>query len=213
MKLTLQQLIAMTLALTFGLFHSAYAQETASDGAKATDTAGATEGDEDAATTAARLRYGPNKSSVKFGEQELYLLAGKPEAEKDPGYAAVDSLKTGDTVQMTLGQAVKLSTPFDLTFGKLTIKKENVAPNYPGVYSVWMKKTALGWNFVFNEKPDIWGTMHKADSDVGEIAAAYTVLDEAVESVALEMTAADGNGTMTISWGKHQWSAPFTFQP
>lgn len=172
----------------------------------------ATEGDEDAPLAAARRRYGPNKASAEVGGQKIFILAGRPDIEKDPGYAKIDSIKNGELVEMTLGQAIKFSTPFDVQFGDLTVKKENVAPNYPGVYSLWLKKTASGWSIVFNEKPDIWGTMYKSEFDVGEIAVIYETLSEPVKRIKLGMDAENGKGSLSISWGKHRWSAPFTYE-
>jgi len=48
-------------------------------------------------------------------------------------------------------------------------KTENVAKGYAGVYGIWLKKTAKGWNFVFNQKPDVWGTMYDPAANVGEV--------------------------------------------
>jgi hypothetical protein len=206
-KILLQLLSVMTCfvcILTIAPTTTAFAQE------KKTEV---TEGDEDAALIAARKRYGPNKATAEVGEGKIFILAGKPEIEKDSGYPKVDSLKTGEIVVMTLGQAVKFSTTENLKFGSLMIKKENVAPNYPGVYSVWMKKTASGWNFVFNSKPDIWSTMHKDKFDVGETPATYKVLDEPVKTVKVEMNADNGKGSFSIAWGKHQWSTNFSIEP
>lgn len=219
MKTILLRVIAVTmclmLALALGISDTASAQET-----KKKDEKAATvdpqedegEGDEDAEVAAARLRYGPNKASAKIGEDEIFILAGRPEVEKDTGYAAIDTLKVGELVEPSLSQAIKFSTPFNVKFGDLVVKKENVAPNYPGVYSLWLKKTADGWNIVFNEKPDIWGTMHKATSDVGETPVVYSTLDEPTENMKFTMEAEDGKGELGISWGKHHWSAAFTIE-
>ena len=220
MKNKILRVLAASLCMVWalGLADSAYAQETKkkesadSTDAEAVSASDPEEGDEDAELAAARRRYGPNKAGAKIGDDEIFLIAGRPDIEKDPAYPKVDSLKAGEIVEMTLGQAVKFSTPFDVKFGNLLIKKENVAPNYPGVYSIWMKRTSGGWSFVFNEKPDIWGTMHKSASDVGETAATYVALDEPVKGIKLKMSAEDGAGELSIAWGKHEWSAPFTIE-
>ena len=115
-------------------------------------------------------------------------------------------------MQMTLGQAIKLSTAFDLKFGDTVVKKENFAPGYPGVYSLWIKKTGSGWTFVFNEKPDVWGTMHKDKYDVSATPAKYSTLDEPTEGFKLDVQAEGDAGSLTIAWGEHQWSADFTIQ-
>jgi hypothetical protein len=195
--------------LALAISDAASAQETK----KKASAESIEEADENAESAPARQQYGPNKASVTIGMNEIFILAGRPEFQKDPGYAAINTLKNGDIVEMTLGQAIKFSTPFNVKFGSLLIKKENVAPDYPGVYSLWLKKTEKGWNLVFNEKPDIWGTMHKSQYDVGETALQYSAAGEPTKSLKLDMTAGNGKGELSIAWGKHKWYAPFTIEP
>lgn len=166
----------------------------------------------DARQSSARRRYGANKAKATVEGKEISVLAGRPSISKDTAYPLIDSMKTGDIVSMNLGQAIKFSTPHDCKFGNLLVKAENVAPDYPGVYSLWMKKTESGWNLVFNEKADIWGTMHNSAHDVGETPVAYKELSDPKETLILDIEAVNGMGLLTISWGKHQWSAPFTIE-
>lgn len=203
--------MCLLIMITFGL--NANAQE-GEDDPKASETkaAKATEGDEDAAVAAARARYGPNKSTAKIGEKEIFLIASKLDPETDPDYPKIAKLKDGDIVELTLGQAIKLSTQFDLKFGKTVVKNANFAPDYPGVYSVWLKKSGSGWTMLFNEKPDVWGTMHKDKYDVGNTPAAYSKLDEPTKGLKLDVKADENGGSLTIAFGEHQWSAPFTIQ-
>ncbi len=196
----------LTCMLTLAITDAVSAQETKKK-------ASVEKANENAEAAPARRRYGPNKASATIGTNEIFLLAGRPEIQKDPGYTAIDTLKNGDIVEMTLGQAIKFSTPFNVKFGSLLIKKENVAPDYPGVYSLWLKKTEKGWNLVFNEKPDIWGTMHKAQYDVGETTLQYTTVGEPAERLKLDMIAGNGKGELSITWGKHKWNVLFTIEP
>ena len=209
MKKSLLRLLSTSMCLALILTLQAPLTIAAQE-AKAEETKA--EGDEDAALAAARRRYGPNKASARVGKESIFILAGRPSIEKDPGYATIDTLKTGEILEITLGQAIKFSTPFNVKFGNLLVKKENVASNYPGVYSLWIKKTASGWNLVFNEKPDIWGTMHNSKFDIGEATATHKTLSEEVEEIKLDITAENGKGSLSISWGKHQWSSAFTIE-
>ena len=162
--------------------------------------------------SSARRRYGANKAKATVEGEEISVLAGRPSISKDTAYPLIDTMKTGDLVTMNLGQAIKFSTPFDCKFGDLLVKAGNVAPDYPGVYSLWMKKTESGWNIVFNGKPDIWGTMHNSAHDIGETAITYKEMSDPKESLILDIEVGNGKGLLTITWGKHQWSAPFTIE-
>lgn len=171
------------------------------------------EGPDAAALAAARERFGPNKATAKIGEKEIFLIGPKVEIKEDPDYPKVDELKDGEIIVMTLGQATKLSTQFDLKFGDAVIKNANFHPDYPGVYSVWIKKRGDGWNLVFNEKPDVWSTMHKDEFDVGETSdVMYFRLGQPEKSLKFDVYAEGDSGMLTIRWGKHEWKAPFTIQ-
>ena len=211
--------VAVCLMCAFAvlLTNSAFAQEGENDPKTESTPSGAKgsaseEGDEDAALAAARLRFGPNKATAKVGEKEIFQIGPKVQIKEDPDYPKVDGLKDGELVVMTLGQAIKLSTQFDLMFGDTLVKNANFHPDYPGVYSLWLKKNGDGWSLVFNEKPDVWGTMHKDEFDVGETNLAYAELDDAEEGLKFDVQADEQRGMLTITWGKHQWKAPFTIQ-
>ncbi len=147
---------------------------------------------------------------LKIGDKDIGLLAA---ILKTTGhdYKEIPNVKEGEVLPLTRSQAIKLKTGLPLTFGDLTLKTENVAKNYPGVYSIWLKKTATGWNFIFNQKPDVWGTMHDATANVGEIPVEYTALTPPTEALAFALTQEGQGGTLKITWGEHQWSAKFTF--
>ena len=165
-------------------------------------------------------------------DMEITIVSPNRLLVTSPEYAKVETMKPGEVIELTQSPAIKLKNPVDLTFGETVIKKENVAPNYPGVYGLWLKKTEAGWNLVFNEKADVWGTMYDASSDAAAVPVEYTFTEEQAKSiatllveqeqnkeagdrqtprltVALEKT--DNGGLLKINWGAHTWSAPFTY--
>jgi len=73
-----------------------------------------------------------------------------------------------------------------------------------------MKKTADGWHFIFNQKPDMWGTMYDPAADVAEIPVTYSKLDAPTKALQFEIPQEGQSGEVKISWGEHQWVAPFT---
>lgn len=120
-----------------------------------------------------------------------------------------ENLKEGEVFQFTTSRATKIYTDLDLGFGDVVIKKENMGPNYPGVYSLWLKRVGDGWHLVFNSQSDIWGTRYHAEYDVAEIPLAFSTADgEPVEKfvVTLEQEG-DNEAIMTIRWGTAQWTA------
>ena len=110
---------------------------------------------------------------------------------------------------MTRSAVSKLRTEVNMKFGDALLKINNVAENYPGVYSVWLKKTGSGWNFVFNERSDVWGTQHAAEADVAEVAAKYSDSADATEKFEVKLESSGDGGVLSFAWGPHLWTADF----
>jgi len=93
----------------------------------------------------------------------------------------------------------------------VVVKKENVAPNYPGVYSVWLKKVGTGWNLVFNSQPDIWGTRHEAQFDAAEIPLTVSKVEGTpAQKFKIELAQTPVGGTLRLLWGDTKWETPYT---
>ena len=119
----------------------------------------------------------------------------------------------GEIFEFTLSRATKIYTDLDLNFGGVILEKENMAPDYPGVYSLWLKKVGSGWNLVFNSQPDVWGTRYEPEFDVAEIPLTVSKIDgDPKEIFLVKLEGTEGGGTLQMSWGDTQWSAPFTLR-
>ncbi len=147
-------------------------------------------------------------ADLSVDDKEISLLTGRQPVDS-PDYDTVATLRAGDMLLLTQSQTIKLKTAADLKVGDTVLETENVAEDYPGVYGIWLKKVEDGWHFIFNEKPDVWGTMYDAEKDIAEVPVAYTTLDEPTERMVFELEETDDGGLMRIKWGKHQWSLPF----
>lgn len=148
----------------------------------------------------AQLALGDKNVRVLFGELKL----GSPDHES--------FLETGDgeVFEYPGSRVMKLFTDLDLHFGDTRVATENIAPSYPGVYALWLKRTADGWRLVFNEEGDVWGTMHDPAKDVAEVPLEVATLDAPKEQ--LEVTLAEegeSGGILRIAWGDTSWSARF----
>ncbi len=153
------------------------------------------------APTEAQMRLsGKDKVRVTFGN----LRKGTVD------YAALQNVETGTVFKFVGSRATKLMTDANLDFGGKLIKANNMAENYPGVYSLWLKKTDAGWSLVFNEQPDIWGTQYKAEFDVAEVPLDTTTLDETANRFIIKIEETTDGGELKMAWGNTQWSTPFT---
>lgn len=171
-------------------------------------SAAAAEGDSDGGDDEAEANRDTTKLS--FGEKSVSIQFSQTKAEGED-YERLSTLQPGEIVRYTHDFATKMKTEVPLVFGEATIETENVAENYPGVYSLWLQKTAEGWALRFNHKPDIWGTQHDPEADGPAIELSHEPLTEPASTVrySLEQDGEKG-GVLRIEWGAHAWSAPFT---
>ncbi len=129
-----------------------------------------------------------------------------------PDYPAVASAEDGDVVQLTQGAAIRLRTEVSLQFGALSVPTGNLAPGFPGAYSLWLKRVGAEWRLVFNHEADVWGTQRDPAFDEGEISLAHTQTGDADRplGVAIMPTGPD-RGRLVIHWGPHEWGADFAY--
>jgi hypothetical protein len=133
-----------------------------------------------------------------------------------PDAAALGALADGAVLGLTRSMAIKLKTEVELRFdGGAVARVANVAPGYPGVYSLWLRRAGEGWRLVLNREPDIWGTMRDPAADVGEAALSHQRVGDAAARTTLEaaLVATDGGGELTIAWGVDRFVAHFEAGP
>jgi hypothetical protein len=151
--------------------------------------------------TEARLLVGDKRVRIAFAELTM----------DSSDWTLFEQLEDGDVYTFTLSRATKMYTDLDLMFGDVLVKKENVAEDYPGVYSLWLKKTGGEWHLVFNEKPDIWGTRYDPEFDVAEVPLTVSSLEgDPQTNFLMELNETENGGTLVIRWGNTEWSTPFT---
>lgn len=120
-------------------------------------------------------------------------------------------VKNGEVFKYTLSRATKIYTDIDMVFGDTIVKSENMAENYPGVYSLWLKRVGKGWSLIFNSSPDTWGTRHDPELDVAEIPLEVRKIKGDPQETFLVKLDREGEeeAIMTMSWGNLEWSAKF----
>lgn len=152
----------------------------------------------------------PTEASATFpGNRRVRVTFGNIKTDHED-YQRFLALKPGEVRSYTSSRATKMFTDADLKFGDVVIESENVAENYPGVYSVWLKKAQDGWHLVFNSDSDVWGTARLPENDVAEIPLKVAEAEEPAEEFIIKIDKVDDDsGILHINWGNTHWMADF----
>ena len=157
----------------------------------------------------------PNPTDTKLrlpGKKMIRITFSDLELDTDDHQRLLD-VQDGDVFKFTSARATKLFTDVDLLFGETRIKQGNMAENYPGVYSLWLKRVGDGWHLVFNEQPDIWGTRYDPSADIAEIALTSSKSEESTDVVVVKLEeTGDNAGRIRMAWGQQVWTADFTME-
>jgi hypothetical protein len=173
----------------------------------------AQESSDTAQPTAQRRRRGGDAGEALLAIQGKEIKIAYPKLKADSGdFAALERLAPGSVHSYDGGRAFKLLTANDLAFGDRVVKAGNVSPDYPGVYSLWLKRADDGsWSLVFNEQADIWGSQREPNADVLEVPLTHSPAPVASAQVDLALEqAGEAGGILRVTWGPHRWEAPFT---
>ena len=158
-----------------------------------------------------RLRYG-NLAETELAGKQLRISYPDLLTDSDD-YRAFESLATADVAGWNSGRAVKLLTHASLSFDGIVVPYGNASPDYPGVYSLWPKRTADGWSLVFNGEADIWGSQREAAADAVEVPLEHSRADEPTEKLTIEFLELEPGAVLRIAWGDHQFLAAFKAAP
>ncbi len=158
-----------------------------------------------------RLRYG-NLAELELGGKQLRISYPDLLADSDD-YRAFENLEPGQVAVWNSGRALKLLTGVSLSFGGVVVPQGNASPDYPGVYSLWPKRTADGWNLVFNGDADIWGSQRAPAADAVEVPLEHSTADEPTEKLTIEFLEVEPGAVLRIAWGDHQFLAAFEAAP
>ncbi len=155
-------------------------------------------------------RPSPTEARFRLPEGKLVRVTFGNITTEHADFAGIEKLGAGEVFSYTSSRATKMYTDKDIKFGETIVKAENAAPNYPGVYSLWLKKTETGWGLVFNSEADTWGTRHNPATDVAEVPLTLSEAAENQEEFIVKIDEqADGSALLKLAWGTHEWSAPF----
>ena len=116
-----------------------------------------------------------------------------------------------DTIWRTgANAATAFTTDVDLQIGALTVPKGSYT-----LYSRW--SPASGMQLVVNKQTGQWGTEYSQAQDLGRVAMTRRELGEAQDAftitLAPNMPPTGPSGTLKLTWGKSEFSVPFSVKP
>lgn len=155
-------------------------------------------------------RISASSATLRFEREKINIsFATLKTDSKD--YEVFQALADDSVFEYVGGRASKILTDLDLQFGDTIVKQGNAHITYPGVYSIWLKKTATGWNLVFNEEADVWGTMFNPETQVYEIPLTVSTVEESADTMKVTLEKVDNKtGRLNILWADKKYSADFT---
>ena len=164
---------------------------------------------------AAMLRTRNETALVSPNGARIQVLFQKELGTDGDDYAALGSIADGDLVQLTQAAVIRLRTEVSLRFGETLVPTDNLAPDFPGAYGLWLKKAGMDWRLVFNNEPDSWGTQHDPAFDAAEIDLSHVQDGPTAERpLAVYLVPRDQDQVgLVIHWGDHTWGADFTVAP
>ncbi len=151
------------------------------------------------------------RTQLQFGENEVVIRFDKAKTD-EPDFAQIEALDEG-VIRFLQHQSTKLFTDVDLKFGDVLVKTENVTRDYPGVYSLWLRKETDGWQLLFNDKADVWGHQHDPETDSAVVPMGFrSDASPEAETFTVELVEADGGGSLRIAWGPYEWTTEFSLE-
>ncbi len=174
----------------------------------------ATEGDDDSGgeSPTARVKTSEEIKAAIGEDKNVSIVYNIMLKTSGPDFAAMEKMGEGQVLPITMSVPPKLKTDMNLAFGETVIKTENISKGYPGVYSLWLKKTAAGWSLVFNGRADVWGTMYDSKADAAEVPLTHETPAQPSDALKVAIEGDSAAKTLRITWGTHAWSAGFTAQ-
>ena len=160
------------------------------------------------AASARTSRSRDASTELVVAEQKISIRYAPLEAGSSD-YDHLLALATGEVSRFEGGRAIKLLSDVSLRFGDTVVPRGNIAADYGGVYSLWLKKSDGGWEIVFNRDADIWGTQRLQEADVVSVAVDFGVVETETEELTIELVEAPGGELLRMAWGANEWMAPF----
>jgi hypothetical protein len=144
-------------------------------------------------------------------ESRVSVLYWQEIGTEHDDFVGIDLADDGDVIRLTEAAVLRFKTDVSLRFGDVDVPTDNLAPDFPGSYGLWLKRVGDGWRLVFNNEPDAWGTQYNPEFDAAEIDLSYSQSGQATRPLgAVLIPTGQASATLEIHWGLHEWTADFT---
>ncbi len=158
-------------------------------------------------------RFRRVEATLEDGEDQVRLFTRALPAD-DGEYRAVTTLVPGAPLRLLRSPVIKLTTTTALVFPghahePVTLPVGNVAANYLGAYGVWLRRNDSGWELVFNDQADAWGSQYDPDTVRSVVPASYTRHPGGTSALKGSLEGGTDEALLRIEWGEHQWTAAF----
>lgn len=149
-------------------------------------------GETDPGRGMAEVTLSGGKVSIDYGRPEM---KGRDMLAKAPA---------GYVWRFGSNKSTTFTTDADLMFGDASLAK--------GSYSAWIKHVeGDSWSLILNSEVGIWGAPGASrDNDVLEVPLTYSVGEESVERLTVELKDSDGMGKLSVAWGTHRLMSSFS---
>ena len=145
------------------------------------------------------------------GGERISALYWKNVDVEDEDYPALASTADGAVVELIRAPVLRLRSEVGLRVGGADLPTGNLVPGFAGSYGLWLRRAGDGWQFVFNNEPDSWGTQHDEAYDMAAADVYYSRSDGAFRPLGITLApAGPGRGRLIVHWGPHEWAADFT---
>ena len=145
------------------------------------------------------------------GGERVSVLYWKSVDVEDEDYPTLASTADGAVVELIRAPVLRLRSDVALRVGGADLPIGNLAPGFAGSYGIWLRRAGDGWQFVFNNEPDSWGTQYDAAYDAAAADVYYSRSDGAFRPLGVTLAPTGGDrGRLIVHWGPHEWATDFT---
>jgi hypothetical protein len=120
-------------------------------------------------------------------------------------------IPNGSVWRLGANEATAFTTDVNLRIGALSVPKGSYT-----LFTLW--SPAAGMQLIVNKETGQWGTDYKQPSDLGRVPMTARTLADTRDALSITLepaaaTATPAGGTIRITWGKSEFSVPFTVMP
>jgi len=153
------------------------------------------------------LSRGDPKTELQIGERSIAIRFPRPLSA--PELFPIEGQSGASVLRYLHSAAVRLRTDYSLRFSDALVEAGNFAPDYPGVYSLWLVRQGTAWALHVNEEGDIWGTQHDPARDIATIELEVRALPEAADASEWFLEKTDEGGRLRVVWQEWEMVARF----